>query len=123
LKSDKNEFIPWVESANQVSFISLAGIPSNRITAGNYEILEENKIGIVSLNYDRSESEIQFITATEIKDNMLEKGLKNVVFSSLKNGQELARIDISKPIEYWRIFVILALIFALVEMALLKFMK
>jgi hypothetical protein len=123
LKSNENEFIPRVESAIQVSYLSITGIPSSKISAGNYDILEEQKIGVISLNYDRKESEIAFITEGEIKDKMLEKGLKNVVFSSLKNGQELTRIDISKPVEYWRIFVILALIFALVEMALLKFMK
>lgn len=123
LKNQENEFIPLIESANQLTYISLSGIPSKQIKAGNYGIYDEDKIGITSLNYDRAESIISYITADEIKSKMLEKGLKNVVFSSMENGQELTRIDLSKPVEYWRICVMLALIFVLIEMALLKFMK
>jgi len=35
----------------------------------------------------------------------------------------MMQLKLDKPFEYWRYFVILALVFLLIEMALLKFWK
>jgi hypothetical protein len=124
LKNENVEFIPRSEQISQIAYISLAGIPTNTIKAGNYNALQEEiNVGVVSLNYDRKESEIEFLSATEINDAFLQAGIKNVSVSSMKDGQELSRIDLDKPIEYWRIFVLLAILFVFVEMLLLKFLK
>ena len=56
--------------------------------------------------------------------NSFEKaGIKNCTFKAAKNGQSMMQLKLDKPFEYWRYFVILALVFLLIEMALLKFWK
>jgi hypothetical protein len=37
--------------------------------------------------------------------------------------QNMTQIKLDKPVEYWRIFIVIGLIFLLIEMALLKFWK
>jgi hypothetical protein len=51
------------------------------------------------------------------------QGIENVKFTTIDEGQSIARIELEKPKEYWRIFVLLALLFVLTEMALIKFLK
>jgi hypothetical protein len=50
-------------------------------------------------------------------------GIKNCTFKAAENGQSMMQLKLDKPFEYWRYFVILALVFLLIEMALLKFWK
>jgi hypothetical protein len=52
-----------------------------------------------------------------------EQGVKNINFNSVENGQSVTMVDLQKPKEYWRLFLLLALLFVLSEMALLRFLK
>ena len=77
----------------------------------------------MSLNYDRTESDISCFSENEIVDLLEEKGLKNVSFSEINEGQSLTKIDIEKPFEYWKTAILLALLMLLAEMMVIKFWK
>jgi hypothetical protein len=63
------------------------------------------------------------LTENEISEGFSLQGIENVKFTTIDEGQSIARIELEKPKEYWRIFVLLALLFVLTEMALIKFLK
>jgi hypothetical protein len=75
------------------------------------------------VNYDRKESAMKQQSSDEIISELEAKGIKNIKFNIVKDGQSLSEIQIDKPIEYWRSFLILGLLFVLTEMALIKFWK
>jgi hypothetical protein len=97
--------------------------PLENLKAGNYAIWDEKKEGEMSLNYDRTESDISCFSENEIVDLLEEKGLKNVSFSEINEGQSLTKIDIEKPFEYWKTAILLALLMLLAEMMVIKFWK
>lgn len=124
LKSKTIDFIPQIQKQGLISYISLSGHEALEIlTAGTYDIVDEKKEGILSLNYDRTESSTDVFTKDEIIGSLEEQALKNVSFSEIKEGQSLTKIDIEKPFEYWKMFTILALLFVISEMLVLKFWK
>jgi hypothetical protein len=123
LKNTEIDFIPQTEKINQITYISIAGIEANVLKSGLYNIENEITLGNLALNYNRSESDISTLTENEISDGFALQGIDNVKFTTIDEGQSIARIDLEKPKEYWRIFVLLALLFVLTEMTLIKFLK
>jgi hypothetical protein len=124
LKSQSIDFIPQVQKQGLISYVSLSGQEALEIlTAGTYELIDEKKEAILSLNYDRLESSTDTYAQEDIISSLENAGLKHVTFSEIANGQSLTKIDIQKPFEYWKLFVILALIFFLSEMMVLRFWK
>ena len=88
-----------------------------------YFIQNEDTIGLLAVNYDRNESAMNLKNSDEIVDELENGGIKNIKFNTVKDGQSISEIQIDKPIEYWRSFLILGLLFVLTEMALIKFWK
>jgi len=124
LKNKKIDFIPKIQKQGLISYISLSGQEALEILeAGTYDLVDEKKEAILSLNYDRIESSMDTYTKDEIVAALENESLKNVSFSEISGGQSLTKIDIQKPYEYWKLFVILTLIFFLSEMLVLKFWK
>jgi hypothetical protein len=94
-----------------------------RLKAGVYSIQNEDTLGLLAVNYDRKESLMKQQTEDEILKGLSDRGIKNCTFNTVKDGQSLAEIEIDKPFEYWRSFLLLGLLFVLSEMALIKFWK
>lgn len=123
LKNAEIDFIPSMEKLNQINYISIAGPASNLLQAGLYELVSEKSLGSIALNYNRQESEIQSYKISEVKDLFTEREILNVKTTSISQGQSLSMTDLDKPIEYWRIFLILAIAFLIAEMAMIRFVK
>lgn len=124
LKSEQTDFIPQTEKINQITYISIGGMEANnRLKAGLYKVENGALLGNLALNYNRNESDVTTLKQSEIENGLHGAGIANVSFATIDQGQSAARIELEKPQEYWRIFVMLALLFLLTEMALLKFMK
>lgn len=124
LMNKKIDFIPRVEKRGLVSYLILNGAEAiENLPAGNYDLVDDDKQGTISLNYNRSESSVDYASSSEIEAGMKEAGIANVSSKEITQGQSLAKIDIEKPFEYWRLCVIFALIFLLGEMLVLKFLK
>jgi hypothetical protein len=124
LKNAKIDFIPQIRKQGLINYISLGGQEAlENLTAGTYDVIDEKKEAILSLNYDRLESGTEMLEQDDIVSSLENEGLTNVSFSAITDGQSLTKIDIHKPFEYWKIFILLALIFFLAEMMVLKFWK
>jgi hypothetical protein len=90
--------------------------------ADNYKILDKQKqIGILSLNYSRQESVLNFYTKKELKKLLMKYNLKNFNINT-DNNLKLQN-DIKTKItgkKYWKLFVIFALVFLLAEIITIR---
>jgi len=124
LKNQNIDFIPQIRKQGLISYITLDGPEAlENLDAGTYDLIDEKKEATLSLNYDRTESDMSSLEKNEIVSRLENEGLKNVSFSAITDGQSLTRIDIQKPFEYWKLFVLFALLFFLSELLVLKFWK
>ena len=94
-----------------------------KLKAGNFSIQTEDEIGLLALNYGRQESELDYKNEKEILDAFKNKGISNCQYEKIENGQSLSNIEVDKPYEYWKLFLVLGLFFITIEIALLRFMK
>ena len=81
-----------------------------------------NTLASMAFNYDRKESDLRYLTQSELLDKLEERSLKNAtvvkeversfseVFDDLQNGKQL-----------WKLFVMLALLFIVTEVLLARF--
>ncbi len=124
LKSEDGTFeiIPEQEVQNGILKIYV----NNELPkAGNYKIMAGDSIkGWASFNYPREESEMKF----ENKENLLKRfnaagftALEILDGNQKELGNSIAQLDEGKPI--WKYFIIAALLFFLLEILLIRFMK
>lgn len=95
------------------------------IKAGNYSLISgEDTIAGISYNYNRSESDMKFYTVDELKNLIKEKGLKKFNVLDLKN-RPISQVlkELNQGIRLWKLFIILALLFLVAEVFLLRFLK
>jgi hypothetical protein len=118
------EFIPVISKNGMAVNISISGPEAiEKLKSGNYIIKAENNLNGIAINYDRAESEMEYVSRDDIETKLKERGIKNINFNSIENGQSVTVVDLQKPKEYWRLFLLLSLIFVMIEMALLRFWK
>ena len=124
IKNEEIDFIPLIIQKETISFLSLGGLEViEKLKSGTYQIIDESPKGLISLNYNRVESDICCFTPTEINTMFENQGIKHIIFSEISEGQTLTKVDLKKPYEYWKLFLMFALLFLIIEMALLKFWK
>ena len=124
LIGNNSEFIPIIQKIGNQNFISISGMEAiEKLKAGNFSIQTEDEIGLLALNYGRQESELDYKNEKEILDAFKNKGISNCQYEKIENGQSLSNIEVDKPYEYWKLFLVLGLFFITSEIALLRFMK
>jgi hypothetical protein len=118
------EFIPIIEKSGMSVTVSISGPEAiEKLKSGNYHIKTDNAINGLALNYDREESKMDYLSKEDVEIKLKEREVKNINFSSIENGQSVTFVELEKPQEFWRLFLFLALIMVLTEMALLRFWK
>jgi len=118
------DFIPPRQNFKSISSISISGTEAvEKLIAGSYKVVEDDELGSLAINYDRKESSSETMDEKQIVAAFENSGIKNCTFKAVINGQSTTQIKLDKPVEYWRIFIVIGLIFLLIEMALLKFWK
>ena len=118
------DFIPPRQNFKSISSISISGTEAvEKLIAGSYKVVEDDELGSLAINYDRKESSSETMDEKQIVAAFENSGIKNCTFKAVLNGQSTTQIKLEKPVEYWRIFIVIGLIFLLIEMALLKFWK
>ncbi len=123
LINEKYEFIPFKVLRQGKSWISVKQIPNKNIVAGQYKIMDDKELGQVSINYDRNESALSYEDLDQFTQQLNEQGFKNVKSSVLKNIATVVPINTKNKQEYWKLLLILSLMFFLTEMTLIKFWK
>ena len=113
-----------MERKNQISYISLYGIKSNSLQKqGIYDLKCSDFRTKIALNLNRSESNIELLSQKEIARLLDVAKIRNQHIDSIEDGIVSKQLDLEKPKEYWRIFIILAISFFIAEMAIIKFMR
>ena len=124
IKNKSVDFIPATFQKGSISYFSLNGLEVlENLKSDTYDIFDDAKIGNVSINYSRKESDIRSFTLSEISSIFETQGIKHINLSEISEGNSLSNIDLTKPYEYWKLFLSLALIFLLLEIVILKFWK
>lgn len=118
------DFIPTVEQIDQQTYISLLHPNLNQsLRQGIYRVGNSEVFKSLPLNYSRKESFISCYSEDEIKHYLTKEKFPRLHYKSIEHGGQNLQVTLEKPFEYWRIFLLLSLIFILLEMALLKFLR
>lgn len=124
LKNDQLDLIPYSEEINNEMYISLVGLQEHQgLKQGIYQLTNNNYATTLALNYPRNESDVKTLNSDEISTLYNGVNPSHLNYNVIESGSESLKVDLEKPQEFWRIFLILALIFVLTEMALTRFMK
>ncbi len=122
LRNDVFELIPEQRrSGGQMQFFFHDQIEED----GHYNMFfGEERIGALSFNYDRRESLLEAYTKDALEDLLASRELSavQVVDAGQKTLDQVIR-ELSMGVQLWRLFLVLALIFLLVEVLILRFWK
>ena len=120
IKNDAIDIIPRVRNANNNTTIF---INAEIETAGNYTLGNgKTKIGL-AYNYNRSESELTYLSIAEI-DEIINSNSINAQYIDLANGTIQSTLnDLNIGKKYWKYCIILTLLFLAVEIVLIKIFK
>ena len=124
VSNEEIDFIPQSSSVSGVNYLSLNNSSSlTQLRAGNFQITNNKPIGILSLNYNRKESNLDSFSEKEIMEQLNKNGVKSIVFNEIGADSRLSTIAIDKPFSYWKICIVLTLIFVLIEMLIIRVFK
>lgn len=123
IKDDKkNDVIPEHRSINNATTL----FTQNQITeAGHYEVFEnKSSIKDLAFNFDRKESDMNFMSQEDLQKQIDEKGLKNLSII-LPNEKTLTNAlqEVNDGKKLWKLFLILALIFLVAEILIIRLFK
>lgn len=123
LKSNDFAFVPYSRKSEYGEKISIEGANEELLNAGLYETVGRASQAVIAINYDRKESAIAVLPVEQVEDWMETQGWTVKSGLVVKNGQGSQELSVLEPEGWWRWMVVLALIFLIGEMALLKFWK
>ncbi|HRG00356.1 MAG TPA: BatA domain-containing protein [Bacteroidia bacterium] len=120
--ANKLDIIPEHRLVNNATTI----FTQNQILeAGHYEVFENaSSIKDLAFNFDRKESDMNFMTADDLQKQFDEKGLKN--FSIIQPNEKTltnALQEVNDGKKLWKLFLILALIFLAAEILIIRLYK
>ena len=117
------DIIPLMINAGNARVISFAQMQDELKYAGFYELTNKQEFkDVLALNYDRKESLIESYELNEIQENFENAGWIEAKPLSI-DASGAIDMNALKPYEYWRILLILALVFFAIEILLLKLWK
>lgn len=124
LNSTSETFIPKQMISDGMVRLQLNQPELNeRITEGFYTVKSSQVLGKLAFNLNRSESNTALQSQDALKFQFEQAGFSNVSIQRMRDGNSSFEFSMEKPSSFWRTFVLLALLFLLVEMAILKFWK
>lgn len=125
MRLKEKEFIPRQDFNNGVLSLVLSGRAEELILdAGYYEVYSENQIiGMTALNFPRTESELAYYNPEVFTRVMREKGVEKFSVLQVSESYEIEKMRSTLDGGLWRVFLVIAILFFLVEMLLVKFWK
>jgi hypothetical protein len=112
VKGNEDSFIPIQQILNNKVKLTFNDFPE---TAGNYTVFDKKEsIENLSFNYKRSESDLSQVNTNVVSDFKTADTI-STIFNTLQSERTDSQI--------WKWFVIFALLFLALEMAIIKFVK
>jgi hypothetical protein len=117
------DFIPGIMRSG--AMVTLLVDASSVQNAGNYKItLDGKELQSCAFNYPRAESDLQSLSPGQIEEEIARAQLKNINILNSTNASLTATVkDLHKGVQLWKLFLSLALLFLIIELFLLRFMK
>lgn len=118
--SGKEEFIPGQKNLGDKVILDV----QDQVTQeGFYDILlEEQKMGNLAFNYDRTESDMALLDASELETLAGEMG-GSIISGSMDQDISTMIAERERGMPLWKYFIIATLVFLGIEVLLLKFWK
>jgi len=125
LKQGDYEFIPEMSKNAGFTSISVRNASDNQsINDGVYTVLNDGEtLGKLALNYNRYESDMQYASENEITSYFNSLNVSKLNIEGISTLSDIQQLTLKKPNEFWRILLILALTFFLLEMFIIIFWK
>jgi hypothetical protein len=124
LNSGSTSFIPKQINTDGMVRLQLNQPELNeRLAEGYYSIKSTQVLGKIAFNLNRSESQTDLLPAEALENQFEAAGFSDIKVQAMSSGNSSFELDMEKPNSFWRTFVLLAMLFLLIEMALLKFWK
>lgn len=123
MPESQQSFIPNIITSEENTLrVSLTGLFDK---AGNYKVQAgENTSGAISMNYDRRESDFRFFNFSQLRAEVEKYNLR---FTAVIQNQESRFSDVFDEItsgkRIWKWFIIMALLFIAIEVAIARFWK
>lgn len=112
VKGTENSFIPVQQILNNKVKLTFNDFPE---TAGNYSVFDKKEwVENISFNYKRTESDLSQVNTNVVSDFKTADTI-STIFNTLQTERTDSQI--------WKWFVIFALLFLALEMAIIKFVK
>jgi hypothetical protein len=120
LANDNAEFIPAQQFSSGQLELNVYGQVKQ---AGTYKLMDplERKVAEVAYNYDRSESNLDYLTDTELEAQF--KGKASIITYNLKADLTDLVQKNENGLRLWTLFLVLTLLFLLGESLVLRFWK
>lgn len=126
ISADKNNTTQWIPSLKIQNNSAFVNIPSYfDITPGHYYLnVKDKNLLTLSFNYNRAESDMQFYTESEIKDILIQYKINNFYVNDVSHApfKQIIQSEITGQ-SFWKLCVILCLIFLIAESLTIRFFK
>lgn len=125
LTNAQMSFIPRQQFMNGVLKIYFSGKSEElMLNAGYYSLKsQQDVIGITALNFPRLESDLTYFTPEQLETLMRNSGIENFSVDQVSESYEINKVPSKLDSGLWRICLLLALLFFLIEMSLIKFWR
>jgi hypothetical protein len=120
---NKNEFIPQQNNTNQGILINIGEISNPK--PGNYRLVNsgEETFDGISLNYNRNESELRFLTKEELEQFGSKNNFNLTILPPTNSDFTHLVKQESEGKKLWKWFVIFALFSLISETLLIRYLK
>ena len=113
--------IPQLVSRGNRQYISLNMAEFSSMNPGIYQVKSPSDSTNLALNVDRSESQVETVEIESFAESLEEKGVSFVEIKKISDGQSSTSLQLADSREFWKHLLLLALIFLLAEMAIIRF--
>jgi hypothetical protein len=121
IRNNALDIVPRHEEVSGVNYLMLSQLDNyTELLAGNYSIETESPVARLSLNFNREESQLNYMEPQAIEQLF---GNNRFKYNAVSSSSELSTKDIDKPFSYWKLCIILTLIFVGIEMLLIRIFK
>ena len=119
ISKDQLEIIPQKTIYNGQVMLN---VPGNQLESGFYQVQvdDEDYEVQLALNYDRIESDLDYYSLEELKTNFLNSKV-NIIENNLASIQDNVK-QLQEGKSFWKLCIILALVFLAIEILLLRFL-